>query len=63
MINFTRPHECDRSQNLDYVLRRAEEETIAAIRSGDPRASAIHCAMARAYSAQANALLIDPGTA
>ena len=44
-------------EELDYLLRRAEEESIAAIRSVDPRASAPHAQMASAYSAQAMALL------
>ena len=44
-------------EQLDYLLRRAEEESIAAIRSVDPRASAPHAQMSSAYSAQAMALL------
>lgn len=42
---------------LDYLLRRAEQESIAAIRSADPRAAGPHEHMATRYSAQALELL------
>ncbi|HWJ58258.1 MAG TPA: hypothetical protein VNR68_01225 [Sphingomicrobium sp.] len=63
MIHVTNPRPYQRSETLDYVLRRAEEESIAAIRSPDPRASASHSAMAQAYSAQATVLLGNPPSA
>lgn len=44
-------------EQLDYLLRRAEQESIAAIRSVDPRAAELHQHMASAYSAQATAIL------
>ena len=44
-------------EELDYLLRRAEQESIAAVRSVDPRAAEPHAQMASAYSAQAMALL------
>ncbi|MGH6658105.1 MAG: hypothetical protein ACREBK_06615 [Sphingomicrobium sp.] len=46
-------------EQLDYVLRRAEQESIAAIRSPDPRAARQHEAMSFAYSARALSLLGD----
>ena len=42
---------------LDYLLRRAEDESIAAIRSVNAEVSARHDAMAFAYSSQAVAML------
>lgn len=42
---------------LGYLLRRAEQELIAAIRSIDPRASALHDEMASVYSARARMLM------
>jgi hypothetical protein len=53
------PQEYDRSQQLTYWLRRAEQEAIAAIRSASPQASASHERMAEAYSAMASSLLND----
>ena len=44
-------------EQLDYLLRRAEQETIAAISAMDARAAELHQQMAGAYSAQATALL------
>jgi len=44
-------------EQLDYLLRRAEQESIAAVRSVDPRAAEPHQHMASLYSAQALALL------
>ena len=49
----------DRSDQLDYWLRRAEQESIAAIRSASPQASSSHARMARAYSVIATSLLSD----
>lgn len=46
-------------EQLDYVLRRAEQESIAAIRSFDPRAARQHEAMAFAYSVRAQTLFGD----
>ncbi len=45
------------SGELDYLLRRAEQESIAAIRSVDPRVAQPHAHMACVYSAQARSLL------
>ena len=45
------------TEQLDYLLRRAEQETIAAMRTVDARASAPHEQMASAYGAQALELL------
>ena len=42
---------------IEYLLRRAEQESIAAVRSVDPRAAEPHAHMASIYSAQAMALL------
>lgn len=44
-------------EQLEYLLRRAEQETVAAVRSVDPRAAEPHEHMASAYSAQAAELL------
>ena len=44
-------------EQLDYLLRRAEQESIAAIRSGDPRVADPHAQMASVYSARARSLL------
>ena len=43
--------------DLGYFLRRAEQESIAAIRAGDPRAARQHEELACAYSARALTLL------
>ncbi|MEO6198602.1 MAG: hypothetical protein ABIO68_01505 [Sphingomicrobium sp.] len=45
------------ADKLDYLLRRAEQESIAAIRSINPQASQRHDAMAHAYSAEAVTML------
>lgn len=52
-------HQLDRSEQLAYWLRRAEQESIAAIRSATPQASSSHARMAQAYSAMATSLLSD----
>ena len=44
-------------EELDFLLRRAEQESIAAIRSPNPHASERHDAMAQAYSALAVTIL------
>lgn len=44
-------------EQLDYLLRRAEQESIAAIRTVDARAAEPHAQMAFAYSARALSLL------
>lgn len=52
----------ERSEQLDYWLRRAEQESIAAIRSTNSVASQRHDAMAQAYSALARTILgSEPG--
>ena len=53
---MTEPHQPTPEQ-IDYLLRRAEQESIAAIRSVDPRAAEPHAHMAGIYSAQARSLL------
>ena len=45
------------SEQLEYWLRRAEQESIAAIRATSAVASQCHDAMAQAYSALARGLL------
>ena len=52
-------HQPDRSEQLAYWLRRAEQESIAAIRSANPQASSSHARMAQAYTAMATSLLAD----
>lgn len=47
----------ERSEQLDYWLRRAEQESIAAIRSTNLVVAQRHDAMAQAYSAMARTLL------
>ncbi len=47
----------DDPAELDFLLRRAEQETIAAIRSINPQAAERHDAMAYAYSAMAVTML------
>ena len=51
-----RRHE-DPADRLDYLLRRAEQESIAAIRSINPEAAQRHDIMAHAYSAQVLTML------
>jgi hypothetical protein len=51
------PHQAERTEQLDYWLRRAEQESIAAIRSPSTEAAERHNAMAQAYSALARHLL------
>ena len=36
--------------DVEYLLRRADEETVAAIRATDSRAGASHAGMAKSYS-------------
>ncbi len=55
----TNSHRTERSEQLDYWLRRAEQESIAAIRSTNLIAAERHDVMAQAYSAMARTLL-DP---
>lgn len=55
---FVQPsHRFDRAEKLDYLLRRAEQEAIAAIRAPDERASNKHAEMALTYSALATTML------
>lgn len=51
------PYDHQRSQQIDYWLRRAEQESIAAIRSTSAIAAQRHDTMAQAYSARARSLL------
>ena len=53
------PRQYDRSEQLDYWLRRAEQESIAAIRSTDHIAAQRHDSMAQAYSALAMSILAE----
>lgn len=53
------PRQYDRSEQLDYWLRRAEQESIAAIRSTDSIAAQRHDSMAQAYSALAMNILAE----
>jgi len=52
-----RAYDDERSEQLDYWLRRAEQESIAAIRSTNSIASQRHDSMALAYSALAVTML------
>ncbi len=47
------------ARQLDYVLRRAEQESIAEIRSLDQRAADSHAVMAGAYRQMAAAMLSE----
>jgi hypothetical protein len=52
----------DRSELLGYLLRRAEQEAIAAIRAADSNASTSHAMMARIYGDRARSILGEPQT-
>lgn len=52
----------DSAEQLDYWLRRAEQESIAAIRTTNEVAAQRHGAMALAYSALAKSLLDSPAS-
>jgi hypothetical protein len=56
-MDVTIDPQADRTEQLDYWLRRAEQESIAAIRSSHAVAAERHNAMAAAYSALARSLL------
>lgn len=56
-MDIPRSPQAERSEQLDYWLRRAEQESIAAIRSPHAVAAERHNAMAQAYSALARGLL------
>ena len=58
MISFSNAQDYDASEQLDFLLRRAEQESIAAIRSTNAEAAERHDAMAHAYSARA-IMMID----
>jgi len=54
MLQFQGPSpQANDDEELEFLLRRAEQESIAAIRSPSPQASERHDAMAHAYSALA----------
>jgi hypothetical protein len=57
MSNDPLQPDVQRSEQIEYWLRRAEEEAIAAIRSPNAQASESHSLMAEAYSAMATTLL------
>lgn len=44
-------------REVDYLLRRADHETVAAIRASDPRASDSHRILARLYGEQSRELI------
>lgn len=56
MFVTANPQQYERAEQLDYWLRRAEQESIAAIRATGEAAER-HDAMAQAYSALARHLL------
>ena len=58
MIGFRNSHDYDATEELDFLLRRAEQELIAAIRSINAEVAERHDAMAHAYSAMA-IMMID----
>ena len=49
---FDTAHSTDREDygEVEYLLRRADEETVAAIRATDNRVHASHAGMAKGYS-------------
>lgn len=57
MLAEIRPYSQSSAPDLDYFLRRAEEEAIAEIRSSDAIVAQRHGAMAQAYSERVQALL------
>ena len=57
MATADRAYDRERFEQFDYWLRRAEQESVAAIRSADSVASQRHDAMSQAYSALALTLL------
>lgn len=63
MSNAVPSYARQRSDQLGFLLRRAEQESIAAIRSLDAPASDCHRVMATAYSLQAVRLLAANGAA
>ena len=42
---------------VEYLLKRADEESVAAIRAVDPRVHESHLGMARSYSRASHALM------
>ncbi len=44
-------------REVDYLLRRADHETVAAIRADDPRASDSHAVLARHYGERSRELI------
>ena len=47
----------DHYGEVEYLLRRADEETVAAIRSNDERVHASHAGMAKSYSIKSRELI------
>jgi hypothetical protein len=47
-------------RETEFLLRRAHEEALKAIRSDQPEAADVHEAMAVSYSVKAAELLADP---
>ena len=47
-------HAC---REVDYLLRRADHEAVAAIRAADPRASDSHAVLARHYGERSRQLI------
>jgi hypothetical protein len=54
---FAQPLPVQTPETIEYLLRRAEQESIAAIRAGSVSATERHNEMALAYSLRAAALL------
>jgi hypothetical protein len=61
MLQFQSPGRHAHDAELEFLLRRAEQESIAAIRSPSPEASDRHDEMAQAYSALAVTILGSNG--
>ncbi len=56
-LNAAQSSESDDFREVEYLLRRADHETVAAIRAIDPRATQSHAEMARTYSEQSRELM------
>ena len=61
MISPT-PLPTDPDQDVDYALRRSEEESIAAVRAIDPRVEESHAGLAALYT-ERSLRLIEAGDA
>ena len=61
MLQFQSSSPQAKDDELEFLLRRAEQEAIAAIRSPSPQASERHDAMAHAYSVLAVTIMGSNG--